>query len=162
MKIVKIQSVVDVVTADLRQKIIRGVLTSGQRIRKGNRTRVQYEQTPVRESLRFLSLKGLITIRPRGAFVSEITQRTSGKFIQSTLPSLTWPLNSPLKKHQQRISENWSISSQRWKKALIKNLRTSRNIIIPQHVSREYSADCRKQPVDEDLHQFKQSDTQIQ
>jgi DNA-binding GntR family transcriptional regulator len=77
MKTLKIQSVVDVVTADLRHKIIRGVLTSGQRITEVEIAReFETSRPPVRESFKILESEGLITIRPRrGAFVSEITQK---------------------------------------------------------------------------------------
>ena len=77
MKIIRIQSVVDVVTADLRHKIIRGVLTSGQRIKEVEIAReFNTSRPPVRESFKILESEGLITIRPRrGAFVSEITQK---------------------------------------------------------------------------------------
>ena len=77
MKTMKIQSVVDVLTADLRQKIIRGVLTSGQRIKEIDVAReFNTSRPPIRESFKILESEGLITIRPRrGAFVSEITQK---------------------------------------------------------------------------------------
>jgi|MudIll2142460700_1097286.scaffolds.fasta_scaffold14467_3 DNA-binding GntR family transcriptional regulator len=77
MKIIRIQSVVDVVTADLRHQIIRGVLTSGQRIKEVEIAReFNTSRPPVRESFKILESEGLITIRPRrGAFVSEITQK---------------------------------------------------------------------------------------
>jgi DNA-binding GntR family transcriptional regulator len=68
---------VDVVTNDLRQKIICGALSSGQKIkeleiaRESNTSRL-----PFRESFKILESEGLITIKPRrGAFVSEITQK---------------------------------------------------------------------------------------
>ena len=77
MKPIRIQSVVDVVTADLRHKIIRGALTSGQRIKEVEIAReFNTSRPPVRESFKILESEGLITIRPRrGAFVSEITQK---------------------------------------------------------------------------------------
>jgi DNA-binding GntR family transcriptional regulator len=77
MKTIRIQSVVDVVTTDLRHKIIRGVLTSGQRIKEVEIAReFNTSRPPVRESFKILESEGLITIRPRrGAFVSEITQK---------------------------------------------------------------------------------------
>jgi DNA-binding GntR family transcriptional regulator len=77
MKMMKIHSVVDVVTRDLRHKIIRGVLTSGQRIKEIEVAReFNTSRPPVRESFKILESEGLITIRPRrGAFVSEITEK---------------------------------------------------------------------------------------
>jgi DNA-binding GntR family transcriptional regulator len=77
MKTIRIQSVVDVVTTDLRHKIIRGVLTSGQRIKEVEIAReFNTSRPPVRESFKILESEGLITIRPRrGAFVSEITPK---------------------------------------------------------------------------------------
>jgi DNA-binding GntR family transcriptional regulator len=77
MKTLRIHSVVDVVTTDLRHKIIRGVLTSGQRIKEVEIAReFNTSRPPVRESFKILESEGLITIRPRrGAFVSEITQK---------------------------------------------------------------------------------------
>ena len=72
----KIQSVVDVVTGDLRNKIIRGALTSGQKIKEIDIAKeFNTSRPPVRESFKILESEGLITIKPRkGAFVSEITQ----------------------------------------------------------------------------------------
>ncbi len=72
----KIQSVVDVVTGDLRNKIIRGILTSGQKIKEIDIAReFKTSRPPIRESFKILESEGLITIKPRkGAFVSEITQ----------------------------------------------------------------------------------------
>ena len=77
MKTIRIQSVVDVITTDLRHKIIRGVLTSGQRIKEVEIAReFNTSRPPIRESFKILESEGLITIRPRrGAFVSEITQK---------------------------------------------------------------------------------------
>jgi DNA-binding GntR family transcriptional regulator len=77
MKQPRIQSVVDVVTADLRHKIIRGLLASGQRIKEIDVAReFNTSRPPIRESFKILESEGLITIRPRrGAFVSEITQK---------------------------------------------------------------------------------------
>jgi DNA-binding GntR family transcriptional regulator len=73
----KIHSVVDVVTRDLRHKIIRGILTSGQRIKEIEIAReFNTSRPPIRESFKVLESEGLITIKPRrGAFVSEITQK---------------------------------------------------------------------------------------
>jgi len=73
----KIHSVVDVVTSDLRHKIIRGVLASGQRIKEVDIAReLDTSRPPIRESFKILESEGLITIKPRkGAFVSEVTQK---------------------------------------------------------------------------------------
>ena len=73
----KIQSVVDVVTSDLRNKIIRGLMTSGERIKEVDvANEFNTSRPPIREAFKILESEGLITIRPRrGAFVSEITRK---------------------------------------------------------------------------------------
>ncbi len=73
----KIQSVVDVITKDLRNKIIRGILLSGEKIKEIDIVKEFNTSTPpIRESFKILESEGLITLRPRrGAFVSEITQQ---------------------------------------------------------------------------------------
>ena len=71
----KIQSVVDIVTKHIRNKIIHGVLTSGQRITETDIMEdLNISRSPIREALKILESEGLITIKPRkGAYVSEVT-----------------------------------------------------------------------------------------
>ena len=72
-----IQSVVDIVIKKLRNKIIRGDLKTGQRIKEVDIAReFSISRPPIREALKILESEGLITIKPRiGAFVSEITEK---------------------------------------------------------------------------------------
>jgi DNA-binding GntR family transcriptional regulator len=73
----KIQSVVDIVSNNLRGKIIHAVLYPGQRIKEMDiMEELGISRSPIREALKILESEGLITIKPRkGAFVSEVTQK---------------------------------------------------------------------------------------
>ena len=73
----KIQSVVDIVTSNIRKKIIHGALSSGFRIKEADiMEELNISRSPIREALKILESEGLITIKPRkGAFVSEVTEK---------------------------------------------------------------------------------------